>query len=138
MRWRFATIQESIPAMSRCPDLDYIDPSRIMHDGFILRRIIAEEDNALGYASTGTVGGFVQANGNLSQFHEAWVGGCAKVYGAAIVSEQAHIFGDAEVFGNAKVFGNTHLTGGARVGRCNNVGRWMNRNFTYNDSDWFC
>lgn len=138
MQWRFATIGEAAPYQSECPGLTWINPATILYNGFVLRRIVALENNALGYASSGDIGGFVQSGSNLSQFHEAWVDQCAKVYGDAIVSEQALVNGDAEVFGNARVFGNTHLTGGARVGRCNNVGRYYNRNFSYSDSDWFC
>ena len=47
----------------------------------------------------GDLGGFVEAERNLSQFGEAWVSGAARVF------DNARVFGNARVSGNARVFG---------------------------------
>ena len=71
-------------------------------------RIKALRDGPWGPA--GTVGGFVEHPGNLSQFGEAWV------YDRARVEDSAHMYGNAQVRGYARVQGNARVGGDANVG----------------------
>ena len=69
----------------------------------------------------GELGGYVEAEKNLSQSGDAWVFGNARVFGNAQVSGDARVFGDARVSGDAWVFGT-----------CINIrGRW---NITITDN----
>ena len=63
----------------------------------------------------GDLGGFVEAERNLSQFGEAWVSDAAWVSGEAWVSGDARVSGNAWVSGNAQVFGAARVSGDARV-----------------------
>ena len=89
--------------------------------------------------TTGTLGGWIEKEENLSQKGMCWVDGNAKVFGdavvkgdavvceyarvygnarvsgTAVVSDQAQVFGDAVVKGNAEVSGKTRVFGKARV-----------------------
>ena len=58
------------------------------------------------YVHKGEIGGYIQAESNLSQKGCCWVGNDSKVYGNAKVSHNAQICNDAEVYGNAMVYGN--------------------------------
>ena len=51
------------------------------------------------------LGGYVESEGNLSQFGDAWVFGNAQVSGDAQVSGNAQVYGNAWVSGNAQVSG---------------------------------
>ena len=65
--------------------------------------------------AAGDVGGYVEAEKNLSHEGNAWVSGNARVYGNARVSGDAELYGNAMVYGNAWVSGNAELSGNARV-----------------------
>ena len=73
------------------------------------------------YVSAGDLGGYIEAENNLSQSGNAWVHGNAQVYGNARVYGNAHVYGNARVYGdawvtgNAQVYGNAHVYGNARV-----------------------
>lgn len=53
--------------------------------------------------SAGDLGGYIEAEKNLSQTGNAWVYGDALVYGNALVSGDALVSGNARVYGNARV-----------------------------------
>ena len=61
------------------------------------------------YANKGDSGGFIEKEGNLEQYGDAWVSGDAQVSG------DAWVYGDAQVYGNARVYGNAQVSGNARV-----------------------
>ncbi len=63
----------------------------------------------------GEIGGYVEAERNLSQSGNAWVSGNACVTGNARVSDNAWVSGNACVTGNAWVSGNACVTGNAWV-----------------------
>jgi carbonic anhydrase/acetyltransferase-like protein (isoleucine patch superfamily) len=98
----------------------------IVHQGHKLRRIRAL--TAFHRIEAGEIGGWVEAEENLSQQGLSWVGWNAKAYGEARISEDAGVYGDAEVFenaqvcgrgwvyGDAKVFGDAIISGDARIG----------------------
>ena len=52
------------------------------------------------FVKAGDVGGWIEEEGNLSQYGNAWVYGNAEVYGDARVSGNARVYGDAEVYGD--------------------------------------
>lgn len=52
----------------------------------------------------GETGGWVEKEGNVNQYGDAWVSGNAEVSG------DAWVYGNAEVYGNAKVYGNADYT----------------------------
>ncbi|WJY17689.1 hypothetical protein QQS45_08515 [Alteriqipengyuania flavescens] len=68
----------------------------------------------LGIAA-GTLGGYVEAEANLSQYGDAWVYDDARVYGTARVSGNARVYGTARVSGNAQVSGDAWVYDDARV-----------------------
>lgn len=68
-----------------------------------------------GKVKAGDLGGFVEAEKNLSHCNNAWVYVGAKVYDNACVSDNAKVFGNAEVYGNAWIFENAKVFGNARV-----------------------
>ena len=74
-----------------------------------------------GDVNAGDLGGWIEAEKNLSQSGNAWVYGDARVYGDAEVygnaevSGNAWVSGDAEVYGNAEVSGNAWVYGDAEV-----------------------
>jgi len=53
----------------------------------------------------GELGGYIEAEKNLSHSGTAWVSGNARVYGNAKVSGNARVSGDAQVYGDARVYG---------------------------------
>jgi hypothetical protein len=69
----------------------------------------------------GTLGGFIESEKNLSQegscrvYGNALVWDNARVVGDAQVSGAARVFGDAKVSGDAWVYGNAKVYGAARV-----------------------
>lgn len=82
---------------------------------------------SFGDVKAGDLGGFVEAEKNLSHRNNAWVYVGAKVYdnacvsdnaevsGNAVVHDNAWIFEDAKVFGNARVADNATVSGNAEV-----------------------
>ena len=83
-------------------------------DGRTLHRIRALRD--IGddvYA--GDLGGYVEAERNLSQLGNAQVYGNAGVYGNVQVGGDARVYGNAQVYGNAGVYGNAQVGGDARI-----------------------
>jgi hypothetical protein len=59
----------------------------------------------------GTLGGYIESEKNLSLTGNAWVGGNCKVYGSAIVKDNAMIFQKVEAFDNAIIEGNAIVSG---------------------------
>lgn len=86
---------------------------KIEHEGRTLYRIEALKD--FGLISKGVLGGYVEGTHNLSQYGTCWILNNAKVYGGAMVSEDAIIFDDACVYGYARVNGEAMITGYAKV-----------------------
>ena len=66
--------------------------------GKTLHRIKALRD--FGDVKTGALGGYIEAESNLSHDNDSWV------YGNAQVSGNAWVYGNAQVSGNARVYGN--------------------------------
>ena len=81
--------------------------------GKTLFRIEATRDIEIFGVKKGELGGFIEAEANLSG--NAWVYGDAKVYGNASVYGDASVYGNAEVYGNAKVYGDAKVYGNASV-----------------------
>ena len=71
--------------------------------GITLHRIRALMDISRYGVRAGDIGGWIEAESNLSQYGDAWVSDDARVYGNAWVYGNARVFGDAEVSGNAEV-----------------------------------
>jgi len=65
--------------------------------------------------SAGDLGGYIEAEKNLSQSDNAWVYGNALVSGDARVSGNAQVYDNAQVYGNARVSDNAQVYGNARV-----------------------
>ena len=87
--------------------------------GKTLHRIKALRD--FGDVKTGALGGYIEAESNLSHdndswvYGNAWVSGNAWVYGNAQVSGNAWVYGNAQVYGDAQVSGNAWVYGNAQV-----------------------
>ena len=84
-----------------------------MFDGVKLYRITAVRD--FGSVKNGELGGWVQAENNLSQFGNCWVGDKAQVSGTALVSGNARVCDYAQVSENSRVRGTALVSGNARV-----------------------
>lgn len=76
-------------------------------NGTILHRIRLLVD-ILNFES-GSLGGWIEKEENLSQYGNAWVFGDAKVFGDAWVHGNAEVSGDAEISGNAEVYERNHI-----------------------------
>ena len=63
----------------------------------------------------GDKGGFVESEDNLSQGGNCWICGDAKVFGNAVVCDNAMIFGDAMVYSGAVIMSNAKVFGNAKV-----------------------
>jgi len=63
----------------------------------------------------GELGGYIEAEKNLSHSGNGWVSGNALVSGDAQVSGNAKVSGTAWVYGNAQVYGDAQVYGNARV-----------------------
>ena len=105
--------------------------------GITLHRIRALRNIPRYGVKSGDLGGWIEAESNLSQYGEAWVSGeawvrenalvcnnalvCdnASVSGNAWVSNNAIVSGDASVCGNARVSGDASVSGNASV--CDNA-----------------
>lgn len=80
-------------------------------DGAVLRRIRAVRDIPEVGVRVGILGGFLQAERNLSQDGPAWVHGDACVMGSALVEGRAFVSGQATVKGGAAVGGSAVVVG---------------------------
>ena len=83
--------------------------------GNILHRIRALIDIPLHDVKAGDLGGWIEAERNLSQEGSAWVADEAWVTGSAWVTDSAWVTGAACVTGSARVTGKAWVTGSARV-----------------------
>jgi len=63
----------------------------------------------------GDLGGWIEKESNLSQQGDCWVSGDARVYGRAMVCDNAQVSGDAWVYGRAMVCDNAQVSGDAWV-----------------------
>ena len=66
--------------------------------------------STFGSVKAGDIGGYVEKEGNLSKYGNAWVYDNAKVYG------NAWVYDNAWVSGNARVYGDADYRGERRVG----------------------
>lgn len=64
---------------------------------------------------SGTLGGYVESEFNLSDFDGAWIGGNATVFEDAEVEDNALVYGNAKVHGNAKISCNSKVFGDAEI-----------------------
>ena len=89
--------------------------------GIALHRIRALMDISRYGVRAGDIGGWIEAESNLSQDDDAWVSDDAWVYGDALVNGNARVYGnavvcgDAVVSGDARVYGEALVCGDARV-----------------------
>jgi len=84
-----------------------------MPDGVILWRIESVKDMAS--CKKGTVGGWIEEDGNLSEFGDCWVGEDAKVWGGAMVTDNAYVGEEALVHGRVLAEDNSYIDGHADV-----------------------
>lgn len=100
---------------------EFTDETKTIN-GTVLRRIRAVRPIPEMGLRAGALGGFLQAERNLSQDCPAWVGGDAcvlgssRVEGRAFVSGQTTVKGGAVIGGSAMVVGEVLVTGAAYVG----------------------
>ena len=71
--------------------------------GVTLHRIRALK--SFGEIREGDIGGWIEAERNLSIYDTAWVFGQAQVYGNAFVAEGATVDDRAQIRGNASIYG---------------------------------
>ena len=57
----------------------------------------------------GTLGGFVESEGNLSQVGDCWIADEAAVYGHSVVMENGWVGGSSRVYGHSIIRGNGHI-----------------------------
>ena len=115
------------------PKYELTNESVTLSVGVILRRIRALRDfgDGPGAVRKGDLGGFIEAETNLSHHDTAWVYDVARVYGSARITEDAQVaekalvngsvllLGNSQVFGRAQVGGTTRMLGNAQV--CGNA-----------------
>ena len=94
--------------------------STMMYAGHKLHRIRAIKD--FGNVKTGSLGGWIESEANLSHDDDAWVADQAIVYENAIVSDFAVVSGHAVVHGHAKVHNNAEVQDEARIGEDADIG----------------
>lgn len=75
--------------------------------GVTLHRIRALK--SFGEIREGDIGGWIEAERNLSIYDTAWVFGQAQVYGNAFVAEGATVDDRAQIRGNASIYGNAGI-----------------------------
>ena len=96
----------------------------------VLHRIRAIRDIHLAgeVVEAGSLGGWLEGEGNLAQVGDAWVFGHARVFGHAhisgdaVVSGRAEISGDSQVSGTAEIADEARVYGSAQVGGAAKVG----------------
>lgn len=100
--------------------------------GRTLRHIRALNDIHCHDVRAGYVGGWIEGEGNLSTYGNAWVCDDAKVFGDAQVCGDARVYGNATVCDNAMVCGNASVCGNVMV--CDNAwvsgNAWVSNNAT--------
>lgn len=94
--------------------------STMIYAGHKLHRIRAIKD--FGNVKTGSLGGWIESEANLSHDDDAWVADQAIVYENAIVSDFAVVSGHAVVHGHAKVHNNAEVQDEARIGEDADIG----------------
>lgn len=82
-------------------------------NGVTLHRIRALKD--FGKIRKGDVGGWIEAERNLSIYNTARVFGQAQVYGNAFVTEGATVDDKAQIRGNADIYNEAQIYGNARI-----------------------
>lgn len=80
-----------------------------VHMGKKLYRIVALKDIERYGVKAGDLGGWIEKEENLSQSGDCWVGGNAKVYGNAVVSDKAWVYDNADISGRALVYMNARV-----------------------------
>ena len=86
----------------------------------------------------GGLGGYIEKEGNLSQYGnawvsgDAWVSGNARVYGDALVRGDAQVSDNAWVYGNALVYDNARVYGDAQV----SDNAWVYGDAQVSDNAW--
>lgn len=83
--------------------------------GKILHRICAVRDIPEHNVKAGDLGGWIEAERNLSQKGAAWVADSARVMDSARVTDTALVMGSAWVTGSARVMGEALVMDSARV-----------------------
>lgn len=104
------------------------EETKTLADGTVLHRIRALMDISRYGVRAGDIGGWIEAESNLSQDDDAWVSGNAWVCG------NARVFGNARVCGKAEVSGDAEVDSDRDYAVFKNVwssGRW----FTYTRSN---
>ena len=89
------------------------------HFGHTLHRIKALA--SFGDVKKGDIGGWIEAEKNLSESGDAWVSDDARVYGDAQVSGNARVYGHARVFGDALIYGEYDFIVIGPIGRRNDI-----------------
>lgn len=82
--------------------------------GRTLYRVRAVRD--FGDIKAGQIGGYIEAERNLSHDGRCWVGGDARVFDDAQVFENAQVLGEAQICGEADIFGSAIVSGTVLVG----------------------
>ena len=104
----------SLPLLAVNGKYEILKDQTIVVDQVTLYRIKALKDIRKG-VKAGDLGGYIQSEANLKNAGKAWVGGDAKVYGDAIVSDRGLVAGKAQVYGNAKIYSRGQVLGSAKV-----------------------
>ena len=81
--------------------------------GVTLHRIRALKD--FGKIRKGDIGGWIEAERNLSIYNTAWVFGQAQVYNNAFVAEEAIVADKAQIRDNANIYGNVSIYNEAQI-----------------------
>ena len=69
------------------------------------------------YVHKGEIGGYIQAESNLSQKVCCWVGNDSNVYGNARVYETSVVRNKASVCGNVRIYGNSEIWGSVYISK---------------------
>lgn len=92
---------------------ELVPDQQIMVAGTALYRIRALKD--FGNVKAGDLGGFVGSEDNLSQRGDCWVADEAQVYDAAVISDEAQVFGRGRVYDHARVYDKGQVLGNAQI-----------------------
>ena len=76
---------------------ELVPTDRLCWKGLLLYRIRALKDFA--DVKAGDLGGYIQNEDMLSQIGNCWIYDDAKVFGLAVVKEDATVRGDSEIYG---------------------------------------